>query len=289
MSKIILTRGAPGSGKTYFAKHWVSEKPELRTRIERDEIRNFLGVKTGDNEELVTKIQREMVTDSVKRGKEVIISDTNLKNSYLTAWYEFGYLHDVSVEVVPIITDLETTLRQNLQREVTKIVPERTVLRMYKQSLKDIPENPYVDIKPYIPGGEYPTVTCDLDGTLAHMEGRRGPFDYHKASLDSVDERVLHAIMVFYYQGHKVVFLTGRSDKYEDETRKWLDKYVPEYTLHMRKEGDFRRDSIVKSEMVDNYISDKHDVVLHFDDRNQVVSVLRKKGLKVAQVQEGDF
>jgi hypothetical protein len=57
----------------------------------------------------------------------------------------------------------------------------------------------------------------------------------------------------------------------------------------MRKAGDLRNDAIVKSEIVDEHISGVYDVIMHFDDRNRVVDALRAKGMKVAQVEPGDF
>jgi len=59
--------------------------------------------------------------------------------------------------------------------------------------------------------------------------------------------------------------------------------------LLMRAEGDFRNDAIVKSELVDNHLSGNYDVIAHFDDRNRVVDALRAKGIKVLQVEPGNF
>jgi hypothetical protein len=64
---------------------------------------------------------------------------------------------------------------------------------------------------------------------------------------------------------------------------------IPHENIFMRAQGDLRNDSIVKSEMVDNHISGVYDVIMHFDDRNRVVDALRAKGLKVAQIEPGDF
>ena len=57
----------------------------------------------------------------------------------------------------------------------------------------------------------------------------------------------------------------------------------------MRPSGDNRNDSIVKSEMVDKHVSNVYNVIAHFDDRNRVVDALRAKGMKVLQVEPGDF
>jgi hypothetical protein len=57
----------------------------------------------------------------------------------------------------------------------------------------------------------------------------------------------------------------------------------------MRKEGDKRRDDIVKSELFDEFIAPNYNFLYHFDDRDRVVKGLRSKGITVYQVAEGDF
>ena len=57
----------------------------------------------------------------------------------------------------------------------------------------------------------------------------------------------------------------------------------------MRKEGDFRRDSIVKQEIYEQHIKDKYVVEFVLDDRDLVVSKWRELGLKCLQVQPGAF
>ena len=56
----------------------------------------------------------------------------------------------------------------------------------------------------------------------------------------------------------------------------------------MRQDGDFRRDDIVKQEILDKYI-DKDRVLFVLDDRDQVVDMWRRNGLTCFQVAEGDF
>ena len=90
--------------------------------------------------------------------------------------------------------------------------------------------------------------------------------------------------------GYKILFVSGREDTCEDVTREWLRLNCPPYLfLHMRKAKDFREDSVVKREIYENLIEPFFDVVLVFDDRNQVVDMWREIGLKCLQVQEGDF
>jgi len=57
----------------------------------------------------------------------------------------------------------------------------------------------------------------------------------------------------------------------------------------MREAGDSRNDADVKQEMVDKYIRGRYNVLIWLDDRDRVVRRLRKLGIKVGQVAEGDF
>ena len=56
----------------------------------------------------------------------------------------------------------------------------------------------------------------------------------------------------------------------------------------MRKDGDFRADYIVKQEIYDMHIKGKN-VLFVMDDRQQVVDMWRRNGLKCFQVAEGNF
>ena len=75
-------------------------------------------------------------------------------------------------------------------------------------------------------------------------------------------------------------------------TRHWLDIHLgwdSWDSLHLRKNNDYRKDSIVKKEMYDT-IKDTHDVLWVIDDRQQVVDMWRDDlGLTVLQVAKGDF
>jgi hypothetical protein len=70
----------------------------------------------------------------------------------------------------------------------------------------------------------------------------------------------------------------------------WLNKYVtPIGSLTMRKTGDRRPDYIVKRELFDTHIRNRYNVIVAFDDRQQVVNMYRDLGITVLQVAEGLF
>ena len=58
----------------------------------------------------------------------------------------------------------------------------------------------------------------------------------------------------------------------------------------MRKHGDYREDSIVKGELLDQAIEEFPGKIFGvFEDRRQVVDMYRARGLRVFQVAEGNF
>jgi len=79
MSKVIICRGLPASGKSFFAKQWVLEDPEHRVRINQDDIRLMLGKYwVPEREKLVKVIQDNAISRAIGYGFDIVIDNTNL-------------------------------------------------------------------------------------------------------------------------------------------------------------------------------------------------------------------
>ncbi|HEY7419348.1 MAG TPA: hypothetical protein VH593_29460 [Ktedonobacteraceae bacterium] len=129
---------------------------------------------------------------------------------------------------------------------------------------------------------------CDIDGTLAHMNGR-GPFEWDKVGEDLVDEPV--ADLLRRYAGeHVIILVSGRSEECRDLTLQWLRENMVFYDLlYMRQPLDYRADRIVKREIYERDIQPHYSITFCLDDRNQAVACWRELGLKCFQVAPGDF
>lgn len=142
-------------------------------------------------------------------------------------------------------------------------------------------------------------VVFDIDGTLAHMEGRIdrwgkkvAPFQDKDAYDDSVDEVVSKFLEMIDNTGDfSIIICSGRKDSSREILEAWLETNSLSYDeLFMRKADDNRPDYVIKKEIYINNIFPKYDVFVVFDDRDQVVKMLRNDlGLKCFQVQEGSF
>lgn len=144
-------------------------------------------------------------------------------------------------------------------------------------------------------------IVCDLDGTLAncehrvhHVQNKPKNWDAFYAGVrdDGVNTSVKVVLDLLLSDGapFKLIFCSGRPERCRADTEDWLREvcHITNFTLLMRKDGDFRADYIVKQEILDNAIP-KDRVLFVLDDRQQVVDMWRRNGLTCFQVAEGNF
>lgn len=132
-------------------------------------------------------------------------------------------------------------------------------------------------------------IICDLDGTLCLYDRESGKHydrDYENDSINEAVRYVLDGSDPY----NEIVFVSGRKEQYRAVTHEWLSRYgFGSHPLFMRKDGDNRKDVIIKQEIFEEKIKDKYQILFVLDDRNQVVEFWRSIGLTCFQVAEGDF
>jgi predicted kinase len=294
MTRLLITRGLPASGKTTFA---AKLQPRV-VRVNRDDLRRMLHGQrlfTQWAEGQVTRVQRASVESLLRARVDVIVDDTNLRTKAVKEWAEVAARFGATFEVHDF-TDvpLEECLRRDATRPDADRVGEAAIRRMHERYLagRNLPlPVPYV--RTGGAGVVYdlpPVVLVDIDGTVALMNGR-SPYDWSRVGEDNPNEAVIAAVRAMHAAGHGIVFCSGRDEVSRAETEAWLDLHVgvPYEALFMRPEGDSRKDAIVKREIFDRQVRDRWRVVGVFDDRQQVVRMWRELGLTVFQVAEGDF
>ncbi|WP_310556853.1 AAA family ATPase [Flavobacterium sp.] len=290
MRKVILMKGLPRSGKSTYAKALIDSNPETYKRINRDELRAmFDNAKTSqENEKFIKKVLDLLITHALEKGKSVVVDDTNLSDknynriSQLVREYNLKFLENVVVEIKEMNTPIEVCIERDAFRE--NPVGAKVIKKMNNQFFKDSPE--YALQNQDLPKA----IICDLDGTLALMNGRN-PFDASKCDQDLLNEPVANVLKNYKQLGYKILLVSGREDQYKAPTLRFLEKYAIEFDdLIMRKSRDNRKDSIIKIEIYNNFIKDKYFVEFVLDDRNQVVDTWRNDlKLPCFQVYYGDF
>lgn len=149
-------------------------------------------------------------------------------------------------------------------------------------------------------------IIVDLDGTLCNNEHRRHHVEKEKKDWDAFyagidnDERnewCAKLVVAMDLMGYGTLFVTGRPEKYRDVTAEWLLRIgfpfgldnMEHSRLLMRADGDFRQDSIVKTEIYKTKIEPHYGILFCIDDRKQVVDTWRALGLTCLQCAEGNF
>lgn len=297
--KLIWCKGLPGSTKSTWARQYQKENGTDKVKIvDKDSIREMIDQSEWSkaNEKLVLQIEDEIILKSLIAGYTVIVHDTNFGDKHPERFKNLAAIAGVEVECQDFThVPLETCIANDLKRN--RSVGEAVIRKMWKQFLSpscgvDRARNPeYVEHRKELQD----IIVCDLDGTLALLNGRN-PYDASTCYNDKVNKPVFEVLFQFWYSGRikKVVFCSGRQDKWMAETDRWLREVVGfgnsvPYELHMRKTNDTRKDCDVKQEMYDNCIKDKYNVVLVLDDRDQVIDVWRSNGLAAFQVNYGSF
>ena len=296
--KIILTRGLPASGKSTWAKEQVAKSNGKVKRVNKDDLREMIdaGIWSKTNEQMILDARDALVDMWLARGIEtIIVDDTNFEDKHFDHMKKIAddqrYKHESKYLTTDITVEykdfLDVSLDECLHRDSLRAKPvgEKVIKGMHQRYiLPTLQDAPVVNKK-----GN--TIIVDIDGTLAHRCDRNW-FEYEKVDQDHLDVAVYGIVEAFQKKGYTILIVSGRegTEVCRQKTLAWLDEHkVPYYDLMMRKEGDHRRDSIVKKEIYDTLIKDKFDVEFVLDDRQQVVDMWREIGLKCLQVAPGNF
>jgi predicted kinase len=291
-----LTVGLPASGKSYWATQQVVAGEGNIVNINRDDIRRMLFGScrgpvynfTRHKEKIVTRVAYGIAEESLNSNKHLIISDTNLSPSSADTWKEWLTERKVTVRFKSF---LDVPLKTLLERDALRAegVGKDVIMEMWNKYI--VPTLSVSEEPQYKPNNDLPTAfVVDIDGTIASMAGKRGPFEWDKVDQDDPYYDTLSLVLTLYHVGHKIIVMSGRDEVCRDKTAEWLDRHgVPYSELYMRKQGDQRKDSIIKLELFWEHVATKFKVVGVLDDRQQVVDAWRSIGLRCYQVAPGNF
>lgn len=129
MNKLILTVGIPGSGKSTWSQQYIREN--LNTvRVNSDRLREMLFAynpyrmkeywrdsNLQDRESIVRKLVRDMASNLLSKGHDVIIDAMNLDQAVITKFITIAEVNQASVSIKEFNTPLDTCIRRDQQRE----------------------------------------------------------------------------------------------------------------------------------------------------------------------------
>jgi len=140
-------------------------------------------------------------------------------------------------------------------------------------------------------------VIFDIDGTLADISERvhyikRKPKNWNAFNEGMAKDKAIHSMIrlcnILYASGLHIILCSGRNERNRPETVEWLAKQGVQYhELLLRREEDYRTDSVVKRELIQHI--DKSKILFVVEDRSRVVEMWRLEGLVCLQCAPGEF
>jgi predicted kinase len=130
--KVLILIGVPASGKSTWSLDFVRTNPDW-VRVSRDDFRFMLkGQPVCDPkiESLINTLQDSVILDSLAKGLNVVIDNTNLKKKYIEHFAKLVQPY-ASVEFRIFDISLNEALERDESRE--KKVGKEVLERMFKQ------------------------------------------------------------------------------------------------------------------------------------------------------------
>jgi tRNA uridine 5-carbamoylmethylation protein Kti12 len=144
--KIIICRGIPGSGKSTWAKQWVSQSPKNRIRINYDDMRMMFGeywIPHRENFPFLKDIRNSILRDAIYNDFDIVIDNMNLNSKEINdiryqvqeICYERscreGYNVQYEIEFMNFKTPLEECIKRDSKRP--NKIGEETITNIYNK------------------------------------------------------------------------------------------------------------------------------------------------------------
>lgn len=225
---LYITRGVSGSGKSTWARSRkgavVVSRDDLRAALFGSDGPDYYNVKKDvlrDREDFVSKIEKTMIETALKAGKDVVSDNTHTMMKYVNATAKIGYACGANVEVKVFDISFKEACERVAMRKAGggRSVPVEAIKRQHDQlaGSKNATLTPPPAVRPYAgTPGKPKAFLFDLDGTVYHMNNKRGPYD-HNVDVDDPDlvvQRIVNALSEDYI----AIAMSGRKTATREAT-----------------------------------------------------------------------
>lgn len=287
--KLDILCGAPGSGKSTFAKTLKS---------------------TYINQDAQGKDHLRLFSEALLRKESIVVDRMGFDKAQRARYSEpakaAGYEVNITVFVVPRRVCMERVLARTGHETIKDPVAANSAINLffakYEKPAEEEGNVRFITYGGGIGEDKPPAIVCDLDGTLCdisarlhfvkkNVEGQKPNwFAFFKGIPRDEVNMWCSTILNRFKDDHEIIYCSGRDESCREVTEKWLkDNNLWFGHLFMRSKGDHRQDSIAKEIILDFDILPQFDPIFMIDDRQQVTDMWRRRGFVCLQCAKGDF
>lgn len=139
---------------------------------------------------------------------------------------------------------------------------------------------------------------CDVTGILHYVDGTLGTtksgkpiknFDaFHAASqFCPPNQQALDYVRHHHDNGTAIIIVTARMEQWRHTTTEWLKNTIPAdipWTLHMRPQGDYRKDTLVKTDIYNRLTDYGIEIIGAIDDNPAILALWDSLGIPTEEV-----
>ena len=291
MSKLVIMRGLPGSGKSTWAKAWVNEDPINRVRLNWDDMRNMMGpywVLERENTNVLKELREKFLTHMMERNWDIVCDNMNLNPKeiefYKNIVEEFNKDgHSYTIEFKDFFIPVEECIRRDAMR--ANPIGEKTIKSLFHKYMPLIVGSEHrkkIESQPTYRANKPDCIIVDMDGTLAfNLSGRNFFDDIDMIKYDTPLLATVSILRAMKMTGTCNIFIvTGRSEKSREATENWLtENNIPFDKVFMREEGDFSHSNDFKQKVYEENIKNNYNVLFVLDDDTKCMKMYQEQGL----------
>lgn len=291
MSKLVIMRGLPGSGKSTWAKAWVNEDPINRVRLNWDDMRNMMGpywVPERENTNVLKELREKFLKHMMERNWDIVCDNMNLNPKevefYKNIVEEFTKDgHPYTIEFKDFFIPVEECIRRDAMR--ANPIGEKTIKSLFRKYMPLIVGSEHrkkIESQPTYRADKPDCIIVDMDGTLAfNLSGRNFFDDIDMIKYDIPLLATVSILRAMKMTGICNIFIvTGRSEKSREATETWLaENNIPFDKVFMREEGDFSHSNDFKQKVYEDNIKNNYNVLFVLDDDTKCMKMYQEQGL----------
>ena len=291
MSKLVIMRGLPGSGKSTWAKAWVNEDPINRVRLNWDDMRNMMGpywVPERENTGVLKELREKFLKHMMERNWDIVCDNMNLNpkeiefyENIVKEFNEDG--HPYTIEFKDFFIPVEECIRRDAMR--ANPIGEKTIKSLFHKYMPLIVGNEHrkkIESQPTYRADKPNCIIVDMDGTLAfNLSGRSFFDDIDMIKYDTPLLATVSILRAMKMTGTCNIFIvTGRSEKSREATEVWLaENNIPFDKVFMREDGDYSHSQDFKQKVYEDNIKNNYNVLFVLDDDTKCMKMYQEQGL----------